>query len=119
MVGNNNKDYDIIAVHNVTHNEVLIQVKTSSTNSNRWRVSKNDAIYNNLFYVLVSIKNNEPSYYILSSKEAVRIRDDRHIAKGNDINDNKMREIVLDEKLLEKYKNNWQILIDYTIKERS
>lgn len=40
VVGNNCKDYDIIAINNETHKDVLIQVKASS-NKNRWRVNKN------------------------------------------------------------------------------
>ncbi len=41
VVGNNCKDYDIIAINNETHDDVLIQVKTSSKR-NRWRVNTNN-----------------------------------------------------------------------------
>ena len=118
VVGNNCKDYDIIAINNETHKDVLIQVKASS-NKNRWRVNKNKFDNDNLFYVLVSLCEEEPKYYILKSKEAIKIRDERHISKGNDLNDDKMREIVLDDNLLKKYENNWQIIFDYCLKEEN
>ena len=70
VVGNNCKDYDIIAINNETHDDVLIQVKTSS-NRNRWRVNTNNYNEDKLFYVLVSLKEDEPKYYILKSKEAM------------------------------------------------
>ena len=76
VVGNNCKDYDIIAINNETHDDVLIQVKTSS-NRNRWRVNQNN--YNE--------------------------------------EDKTMREIVLDDNLIKKYENNWQIIIDYCTKK--
>ena len=69
--------------------------------------------------MLVSLCEEEPKYYILKSKEAIKIRDERHISKGNDLNDDKMREIVLDDNLLKKYENNWQIIFDYCLKEEN
>ena len=77
VVGNNCKDYDIIAINNETHDDVLIQVKTSS-NRNRWRVNQNNYNEDKLFYVLVSLKDDEPKYYILKSKEAVRLKEKHH-----------------------------------------
>ena len=60
VVGNNCKDYDIIAINNETHKDVLIQVKASS-NKNRWRVNKNnfDNYYNDLTHRI--IRNISPS----------------------------------------------------------
>ena len=55
--------------------------------------------------MLVSLYEEEPKYYILKSKEVIKIRDERHISKGNDLHDDKMREIVLDDNLLKKYEN--------------
>lgn len=69
--------------------------------------------------MLVSLYEEEPKYYILKSKEAIKIRDERHISKGNDLNDDKMREIVLDDNLLKKYENNWQIIFDYCLKKEN
>ena len=66
VVGNNCKDYDIIAINNETHKDVLIQVKASS-NRNRWRVNTNSYNEDKLFYVLGSLKDDEPKYYILKS----------------------------------------------------
>ena len=51
VVGNNCKDYDIIAINNETHKDVLIQVKASS-NKNRWRVNKNKFDNDNLMYIV-------------------------------------------------------------------
>ena len=116
IVGNNCKDYDIIAVNNETHEEVLIQVKTS-TNKNRWRVNQNNFINEKLFYVLVSLRDDEPKYYIIKSSEAIKLKQKHHIEfcklHGYNEEDIKLREIVLDDDLLKKYKDNWQQIIDY------
>lgn len=69
--------------------------------------------------MLVSLYEEEPKYYILKSKEAIKIRDECHISKGNDLNDDKMREIVLDDNLLKKYENNWQIIFDCCLKKEN
>lgn len=39
--------------------------------------------------------------------------------KGNDLHDDKMREIVLDDNLLKKYENNWQIIFDYYLNKEN
>ena len=118
VVGNNCKDYDIIAINNETHKDVLIQVKASS-NRNRWRVNQNNYNEDKLFYVLVSLKDDKPKYYILKSKEAVKLKNKHHEefceAHGYNKEDKKMREIVLDESLLKKYENNWKIIFDYCL----
>ena len=121
VVGNNCKDYDIIAINNETHEDVLVQVKASS-NRNRWRVNKNDYNEDKLFYVLVSLKEYEPpKYYILKSKEAVKLKKKHHKefceSHGYNEEDKPMREIVLDDNLLKKYENNWQIIFDYCTKK--
>ena len=120
VVGNNCKDYDIIAINNETHKDVLIQVKASS-NKNRWRVNKNKFDNDNLFYVLVSLYEEEPKYYILKSKEAIRLKERHHkeFCKKHGYNeeDKTMREIVLDDNLIKKYENNWQIIFDYCTKK--
>ena len=122
VVGNNCKDYDIIAINNETHKDVLIQVKASS-NKNRWRVNKNKFDNDNLFYVLVSLCEAEPKYYILKSKEAVKLKEKHHKEfcekHGYNEEDKTMREIVLDDNLLKKYENNWQIIFDYCLKEEN
>lgn len=120
VVGNNCKDYDIIAINNKTHEDVLVQVKASS-NSNRWRVNANSCNEDKLFYVLVSLKDDEPKYYILKSKEAVKLKEKHHKEfcekHGYNEEDKTMREIILDDNLKKKYENNWQIIIDYCTKE--
>ena len=120
VVGNNCKDYDIMAINNETHDDVLIQVKTSS-NRNRWRVNQNNYNEDKLFYVLVSLKDDEPKYYILKSKEAVKLKEKHHKEfcekHGYNEEDKTMREIVLDDNLLKKYENNWQIIFDYCLKK--
>ena len=120
VVGNNCKDYDIIAINNETHEDVLIQVKASG-NRNRWRVNQNNYNEDKLFYVLVSLKDDEPKYYILKSKEAVRLKEKHHkeFCKKHGYNeeDKTMREIVLDDNLIKKYENNWQIIFDYCTKK--
>lgn len=120
VVGNNCKDYDIIAINNETHDDVLIQVKTSS-NRNRWRVNTNNYNEDKLFYVLVSLKEDEPKYYILKSKEAVKLKEKHHKEfcekHGYNEEDKNMREIILDDNLKKKYENNWQIIIDYCTKK--
>ena len=122
VVGNNCKDYDIIAINNETHKDVLIQVKASS-NKNRWRVNKNKFDNDNLFYVLVSLCEEEPKYYILKSKEAVKLKEKHHKEfcekHGYNEEDKTMREIVLDDNLIKKYENNWQIIFDYCLKKEN
>ena len=116
VVGNNCKDYDIIAVNNENHTEVLIQVKCS-TNKNRWRVNQSDFYEDKLFYVLVSLEEANPKYYILTSKKAFDLKERNHNEfcerNGYEREDKKMREIVLNDELLKKYENNWQIIMDY------
>ena len=105
VVGNNCKDYDIIAINNETHKDELSQVKASS-NKNRWRVNKNKFDNDNLFYVLVSLCEEEPKYYILKSKEAVKLKEKHHKEfcekHGYNEEDKTMREIILDDNLKKK-----------------
>ena len=121
VVGNNCKDYDIIAINNETHESVLIQVKTSS-NRNRWRVNTNNYNEDKLFYVLVSLYEKEPKYFILTSKEAVKLKIDNHNAfcKRNNHKEEEIKqmELILDDNLIKKYENNWQIIFDYCLKKR-
>ncbi len=124
VVGNNCNDYDIIAVYNVKpYKTVLIQVKTSSVSSKKWLTNSNYTQSDNLFYVFVSIKDKEPKYYILSSKEAVRLKEEHldEFCKNNGYNKDEYkdprRDIILNEKHLSDV-NNWQMLVDYCIKER-
>ena len=120
VVGNNCKGYDIIAVNNFTHKEVLIQVKATSKNKKKWLVDSNILVKDNLFYVLVNIKDDKPKYYILASQEADRLKEKNHKEfcerNGYDINDKKhtMREIVLDDEQLNKCLNNWEIIYSKT-----
>ncbi|MBE6147842.1 MAG: hypothetical protein E7168_05945 [Firmicutes bacterium] len=122
VVGNNCKDYDIIAINNETHEDVLIQVK-ASCNRNSWRVNQNNNKEDKLFYVLVSLKDDEPKYYILKSVEAVNLKEKHHKefckAHGYKEEDKKLREIVLDDNLIKKYENNWQIIFDYCTKKEN
>ncbi len=122
VLGNNCKDFDIIAYHIETHIPIFIQVKTTKgykkkdKRKTKWLMSKCKLIRDNLFYIMVDLNDvNTPQYHIVPSKVVLKQTEDRHkeFIKTHP-NANDMREFFDNEN---KYINNWEILIDFC-KER-
>lgn len=74
----NVKDFDLLAIERDTHQQIAIQVKTTSYKQKKWTLSKKNEtlVGDKIFYVFVSLNELDvPEYHIVPSKiVANRIR---------------------------------------------
>ena len=123
ILGNNCKDFDIIAYHIETHIPIFIQVKTTigykkkDKRKTKWLMSRCKLIRDNLFYIMVDLNgDNTPEYHIVPSEVVYNQTEGRHHdhKKTHPNANDYMREFFDNEN---KYNNNWDLLINFCVNE--
>ncbi|MEE5991626.1 MAG: hypothetical protein V3G42_00120 [Oscillospiraceae bacterium] len=113
----NVKDFDILAIHRVTHKQLAIQVKTTHHSKKQWVLSaKNENLFgDDIFYIFVTLCGLEtPQYHIVPSKFVAETITSEHrkwlntpAKNGNAHKDNSIRKFDDSNNV---YLNNWDIL---------
>lgn len=114
----NTKGVDIICSNGDASKSVAIQVKTNRRSAREWVLTQKSENYftDNLFYVFVSLNNNEssPNYFIVPSKIVAEYVKETHAQwlkipgiNGRAHNDSNMRKF---RDLEDKYLNRWDLL---------
>ena len=123
VLGNNCKDFDIIAYHIETHIPIFLQVKTTKgykkvdKRKTKWLMSRCKLIRDNLFYIMVDLNDvNTPEYHIIPSEIVYNQTENRHnnYIKNKKHKDTNMREFFDNEN---QYINNWNLLIDFCMEQ--
>lgn len=114
----NTKEFDILAIHRVTHRQLAIQVKTTKYKKKEWTLGKKceDLVGEDIFYAFVSLNEMDvPEYHIIPSEiVATRVRTSHSEwlntlgKRGQSHNDTSIRKFS-DEK--DVYLNNWECLL--------
>ena len=110
----NTKDFDILAISRETYKQYAIQVKTTSSKSKTWTLTKKseNLVGDNIIYVFVTLNDLEsPEYHIVPSKVvSERIKNDHQEwlntpgRKGQPHNDNNIRKFSdIDDIYLDKW----------------
>ena len=114
----NSKGVDILCSNAEATKTVGIQVKTAKGKAVEWVLGQKaeDYFADNLFYVFVSLNNNEtpPDFFIVPSKAVAKFAKECHVAwlatpgrKGQAHKDNPMRKFIDKER---RYQNRWDLL---------
>lgn len=77
----NVKDFDILAIDRETHEQFVIQVKTTGYKQKKWTLSKKNEtlIGDNIFYVFVSLNElDTPEYHIVPSRTVAETIKESH-----------------------------------------
>ncbi len=115
----NNESIDILAYRQADGKQFAIQVKTVRHGSPKWPLNKKaeSDFKDNKFYIFVQLKSDltRPDFYIISSQElAENIKNNNQVwletpgRQGQAHNENDIR-VFKDD--LEKYKENWPLLL--------
>lgn len=113
----NVENFDILAIHRVSHKQIAVQVKTTGKNQKKWTLTAKSEklIEDNVFYIFVSLNNLDiPSYHIVPSKVVAKTIKESHqkwlntpSRSGENHKDNNLRNFA-DEK--DVYLNRWDLL---------
>lgn len=113
----NVENFDILAIHRISHKQIALQVKTTSYGRKKWTLTaKNEnLIDDNVFYIFVSLNNLDiPSYHIVPSKIVAKTVRESHqkwlntpSKNGGKHRDNNLRNFTDEQDV---YLNRWDLL---------
>lgn len=109
-------NFDILAIHRQSGQQIAIQVKTTSYSNKKWTLKQTNEnlVMNNLVYVFVCLKGlNQPEYHIVPSKVVAQSITENHKKwlatpgrNGQPHNDNPIRNFFdIDDCYLDKWEN--------------
>ncbi len=110
-------NFDILAIHRESGQQVAIQVKTTSYNHKKWTLKQSNEklIMDNMIYIFVSLKGlGQPEYHIVPSSVVAKSITESHKKwlatpgkNGQRHNDNAIRNFLDEE---DQYLDKWENL---------